>query len=188
MRDQNKANSEKTHPVAETIADKVADVFSLFTGIAVIGMMVMVVADVLMRLIINRVIPGTTELAQVLLLFMVAAFPRVILNNGNTMVTVFTANLPRAARRVLNAVTVSGAAAICGLIAWQMFRSTQYSYSFKITYTLSRFPEWTAYFVFGLSMTVAALCCLLIIWREWRAEAPQAKKEAALADGKGVLQ
>lgn len=145
----------------------IANIMAAIASAACCGMLIINLADVGLRLLFTRVIPGATEIAQIFLLCMVASFPKVILNDSNTMVDVFVAKLPIGFRRVLNAVTVFATSIFCVLVGWQMFLSGAYAHSFNMTYTLSRIPQWLIYMIFGFSMIFSAFACITTIHREW---------------------
>ncbi len=99
-------------------------------GVFLAAMMLLTVADVVLRLFFNRPIRGTFELVELLLACtFFFAMPATFLRNEHIVVDVIDGALPRAVAG-LKRLAAAAAAVMLGVIAWQSWISAQDAIAF----------------------------------------------------------
>jgi TRAP-type C4-dicarboxylate transport system permease small subunit len=132
----------------------------LLAAVFLAAMMLLTVADVALRAIVNTPIRGVYELVELLLAasFFVA-LPAVFLRDDHIVVNLFDDALPRLVP-VLKRVTAALAAVILAVVAWQGFLAAADSFAFNdVTADLGlpRYWHWSALLVGIVASAIAAL-------------------------------
>jgi len=184
----------------------------LFTA----AMMLLMVAEVLSRWILNRAILGSTEWAQVLLCCTMSSFGAAILCNRMTKVDILTSHLKPKTQVILDIFMLFLAAVAIGVLSWRQGAYAVTTYNQHVVFDNIRLPKWIFVAVFSMSYGVAALTTLCVMIRkivsavhgEWEKEvklgdadwefaygkhgvsswSPDAKPEAAAADAPAAEQ
>jgi TRAP-type C4-dicarboxylate transport system permease small subunit len=132
----------------------------LLAAVFLAAMMLLTVADVALRAIVNTPIRGVYELVELLLAasFFVA-LPAVFLRDDHIVVNLFDDALPRLVP-VLKRVTAALAAVILAVVAWQGFLAAADSFAFNdVTADLGlpRYWHWSALLIGIVASAIAAL-------------------------------
>jgi len=138
-------------------------VFGLVSALATFLMMLLVVANVLGRYLLNKPLTGTLEITEsllVLIIFLSVALTQY--DGGHIRVTLLTRRLPRSAARALTIVSMlSGAAffAWCAYAAWN-FAYQAWTFNEQEWGTVV-FPLWPVKFVVFIGILLLAVQFLL---------------------------
>ena len=149
----------------------------------IVALMLLMVAEVLSRSIINRSILGGTEWAQVLLLCNMTALSSAILSNRQIKVDLVTSKLSPRAQVIIDTVVLTLAFATIAFLAWQQFSFSMKSLNNKVFYTTIGIPQWPFIVMFSFAYAVGALTTLSLVIRKIAAMVSgQWEKEAELED------
>lgn len=134
--------------------------FNLLACIAVIVMMLLSVADVILRLL-GKPIPGTYELVGFLGTIVVSfALAFTSMEKGHIAVEILVEKLPQRAQLAIEAFCNLIGALLFGVIAWQ---AVLYALDIKKSGEVSLTLQMPAYpFILGIAIGCALLCLLLI--------------------------
>lgn len=119
----------------------------LFGSIVVIlGVMVFVCAEVIMRYAFNAPIPGHLEGSELLvpvIVFLALSYTQA--THGHVGMELLIENLPARAQRLLNAVTLTASIFICAVIAWFSYKHAYQLWEYDdVTMTPPYFRTWPA--------------------------------------------
>jgi TRAP-type C4-dicarboxylate transport system permease small subunit len=143
----------------------IARVCGLLAAIFLAGMMLLTVADVVLRAAFNAPIRGVYELVELsLACTFFIALPAVFLRDDHILVNLFDNALPRSVP-LLKRVNAALAAVVLGVIAWQGLLAAADSFAFNdVTADLGlpRVWHWTALLV---GIVAAAIAATAMAWR-----------------------
>ncbi len=156
------------------------------------AMMLLMVAEVLSRWILNRAILGSTEWAQVLLCCTMSSFGAAILCNRMTKVDILTSRMKPKTQVLLDIVVLFLAAVAIGVLSWRQGAYAVTTYKQHVIFDNIRLPKWYFVAVFSLSYGVAALTTLCVFIRkivsavkgDWEKEAKLGDTDWEFAFGK----
>jgi TRAP-type C4-dicarboxylate transport system permease small subunit len=135
----------------------------LIAGIAAFGLMLLIVANALMRKILNQPIEGTLEIAEAampVIVFGAIAFTQ--LRRGHIRVILVTRHLPSAPRHWLLVATFLTAAGFFAWATWATWGFAMASYRIDETaWGAIRFPIWPTKFVVSIGVGLLAVQFLL---------------------------
>jgi TRAP-type C4-dicarboxylate transport system permease small subunit len=138
---------------------RIARACGLLAALFLVAMMLLTVADVVLRKAINLPIRGVYELVELLLACtFFLALPAVFLRNDHILVNLFDRALPRSVP-LLERTTAALAAVVLGVIAWQGALAAADSFAFNdVTADLGlpRIWHWAALLVGIVASAIAA--------------------------------
>ena len=119
-----------------------AQALSVLSTLIVAAMMLLVVADVVMRAF-HMPITGAMEITQMMMVGMILGFAKSCLGRDNLKVDFVADKLPLRAQYLLDVGTSVLCIAICGLLMWRTFDNAMYTLSRNLVYlTLPMVPKW----------------------------------------------
>lgn len=142
-------------------------VFVWICMILTAALMLLMVAEVLSRAIINKAILGSTEMAQVLLVCTLSSFGASILCNYQVKIDVLTSHFSPRAQVILDVVVRVLTAVTIAYLAYRQGIYAVTRYNQKVFYNNIGMPEWPFVALFSLSYAVAALTSLLLAIRKF---------------------
>lgn len=142
----------------------IAEALSLLSTAIVACMMLLVVADVILRAFFNAPITGSTEITQMLLVGMILGFAKSCLGGDNLKVD-FVANfLPKKVQYVLDVFTSVLCIAVSVLLAWRTYVAAMYNKTHNIVFvTLTNVPKWLFMMLLALGFCGAVIGFILRI-------------------------
>lgn len=141
-------------------------VFVWICMILTAALMLLMVAEVLSRAIINRAILGSTEWAQVLLVCTLSSFGASILCNYQVKIDVLTSHFSPRAQVILDVIIRLLTVATIAFLAYRQGAYAIKSYNQGVYYNNIKMPQWPFVALFSLSYGVAALTSLLLAIRK----------------------
>ena len=143
----------------------IIEVFNIVSIAALVAMMLLVVANVIMRYIFKNPIPGTYEMTQMLLICLSPCIAVNIMAKQCVWVDVVTARFGRTGQMIIDIITLPTSVVMLGLISWQSYLMIGSSikkntYSQIMTFKLY---EWPFRLVFALAMTMACIAALVFM-------------------------
>ncbi len=148
---------------AYKVANIVSAVLNVISIIATLAMLVLVVADVIMRFIFKNPIIGATEIVRMMMICITPSFVCAVIEDQHIKVGLIMDHLGRKGQIVVDLITLLLTAGISGLISWQAFVYTEYAIKFKEYYTLLKIPKWPFELIFGIAMGFTALAVLFYL-------------------------
>ena len=119
-----------------------AQVLSVLSTIIVAAMMLLVVADVVMRFF-HMPITGAMEITQMMMVGMILGFAKSCLGKENLKVDFVADMLPKNVQYVLDVVTSIVCIGVCVLLMWRTFDNAMYTLRNNLVYlTLPMVPKW----------------------------------------------
>jgi len=156
--------------------------------IFIVAMMLLMVAEVLSRAILNKAILGSTEWAQVLLCCTLSAFGAAVLTNRMTKVDIVTSRMKPKAQVLMDIVMLFLGAVSIGFLAAAQGAYALKVYRQHVFYTNIRLPQWPFVAVFAMSYAVAAIATLGVTIRKIVSASKGAwEKEVRLGDADPVF-
>lgn len=157
--------------------------FVWMTMFFIAALMLLMVAEVILRSIFGRAILGATEWACMLLLFELTSIGAAILSNRMIKVNMVTARLSKKVQVVLDIVMLTLCTGIIGVVAWRQFMYAMKSMSDGTKYVTIGLPQWPFIVLFALSYGVGAITTLLVLIRKiYNASKGRWELEAELED------
>lgn len=140
----------------------IIEAFNWIAMAALVGMLLLVCANVIMRYIFKSPIPGTYELTQMLMICLSPCIAVNIMSKQCVWVDVCTSKLRRTGQLIVDLLTLPCSVGIIGIMAWQGFNmiSTSIqknSYSAIMNFRLYEWPFRLVYFLAMAAATMAAL-------------------------------
>lgn len=151
----------------------IVEVLNVIAIAALLGMLLLVCANVVMRYIFKSPIPGTYEITQMLMICLSPCIAVNIISKQCVWVDVFTSKLGRIGQLVIDIVTLPLSVGIIGIMAWQGFNMIftsmeKNSYSQIMDFRLYEWPFRAVYFVAMAAATLAAICFMIERFPEYR--------------------
>jgi len=137
------------------------------TGLNMVGVvitfavMLMLMADIVMRNFLHSFILGTyemTEMAMVALIFCGLAYTQ--LNKGHVRVEMFVGFLPKKAQYVLDIVILLASTALCGIIAWSAFGKVKQDIAKNVATSVLKLPYYPFSFLMLVGLTIFTVLLL----------------------------
>jgi len=142
---------------------------SVFAGIVLAGIMMVAVVDVIGRYFLNRPLPGSSEITEIMMAVLIyAGLPVVSQRNAHISVDLFGSLTPKALVPIRDFAIRLLCAATLGLIAWRLW-----AYGNQLSKDVTEYlklPQ--APFVFAMSV-FAGLAGLVELYRAFRPAPPQ---------------
>ena len=162
-------------PQSESAASRAGGMFShslgTLAGIVLAGIMMVTVVDVFGRYALNRPLPGSSELTEVMMAILIyAALPVVSERNAHIAVDLFrTATSPSVAR-IRDMIVRLLCAAVLAVVAWRLWAYAEQIRASRDVTEYLRLPQ--APFAFGMSV-LAGFASLFELYRALRPAPPQ---------------
>ena len=144
------------------MAKKIFGITNLFAGICFFSVMVLILANIIMRKLFNLPIMGTVELAGLLTATGIGfALANCEMNNGNVAMTIITDRLNAKSRAIIEIFIYSVSLLFWIIVAWRIFiygSSSLKSGWVSSTASVPIFP-----FIFILFLNIACLCFVVAL-------------------------
>ena len=135
---------------------------SIAGGVTLLGMMFLIVAEVTLRSLAKKPIPGTIELVQVMLIIVLFSGMGVVaLKKGHIRVDVLLDKFPTQARLVIMTCADLVALGIVAIIGWQSFVQSLFLHSSGYLTGLLKIPTWPFAAATGLFFVIFTLSMLV---------------------------
>ena len=141
----------------------VVRVFMYISIVATLIMLVVTMADVILRLLFSSPITGVIEMCQVLLVSVMATMAAVVLEKRNIEVDQIVKAFPKKVALITEICTLVLSIGYFAIVGWQTIMSVQFSYQFKVVYSMLRLAEWPFMGLLGVSFVVAAFASILYL-------------------------
>jgi len=144
-----------------SILKKICSITDMLAGVCFFSLMVLVLANIILRNVFKLPILGTVELVGLLTSTGLGlALSNCEMNDGNISMDVFTEKLPKKAQKALGIVVYAISLAFFAVVVWRVFVFAGTSFANgRVTSTASipLFP-----FIFILGFNVLCLCLVLV--------------------------
>ncbi|MBR3401256.1 MAG: TRAP transporter small permease [Parasporobacterium sp.] len=140
--------------------------FVWMTMFFIVALMLLMVAEVLLRSIFGKAILGSTEWACMLLLFELTSIGAAILSNRMIKVNMVTVRFSAKAQVILDIIMLTLCSGIIGLVAWRQFMFAMKSMSDGTKYITLGLPQWPFIVLFSLAYAVGAITTLCVLIRK----------------------
>lgn len=168
--------------------------FVWLTMVFIAALMLMMVAEVVLRTFFNTSILGATEWAALLLLFDLTAMGAAVLSNRMIKVNMVTTRLPKKAQVILDIILLFLCFVAVGYTAWRQFAYSMTSMQNGVRYTTIGLPQWPFIALFALSYGVGAITALCVMIRKianaakgnWLREAELEDMDPVFVFGKNI--
>ena len=132
----------------------------------IVALMLLMVAEVILRSIFGKAILGATEWACMLLLFELTSIGAAVLSNRMIKVNMVTVRMPAKAQVILDIVMLILCTGTVGVVAWRQFVYAMKSMADGTRYVTIGLPQWPFIVLFALSYAVGAITALLVVIRK----------------------
>lgn len=140
--------------------------FVWLTMVFIAALMLMMVAEVILRTFFRSSILGATEWAALLLLFDLTSMGAAILSNRMIKVNMITVRMPKKVQVILDIILLFLCFAAIGYTAWRQFMYSMTSMNNGVRYTTIGLPQWPFIALFALSYGVGAITALSVMIRK----------------------
>lgn len=138
------------------IYDKISMLLIWVCGVLICGVVVLVIANIIMRTLFSSPIKGTVEYVQYLVLFIaVMVIGRTCFEDKHIYITILTERIPQKPRLVIYAIGRFICAAVLCLMCYQMYKNIPANLK-RVTETI-KLPYYLVFVVMGIGMTLAAI-------------------------------
>ena len=132
----------------------------------IVVLMLLMVAEVVIRTFFNSSILGATEWAALLLVFELTAMGAAIISNRMIKVNMVTTHFPKKVQVVLDIVLLFLCFAAIGYTAWRQFVYSMTSMNNGIKYSTIGLPQWPFIALFAFAYAVGAITALSVMIRK----------------------
>ena len=144
----------------------ISKIFMVLCMVCIFVLMMLMVSEVLIRMIFNKSIVGSTEWAQILLLCNMTALSPAILSNRQIKINMVTSHLKPKVQVILDLFILALSCAVIAVIAWQQFKYTIKNYNNQVFYTSINIHQWPFVAVFSVAYAIGALTTLMLVIRK----------------------
>lgn len=144
----------------------ISRVFVWMTMFFIVALMLLMVAEVILRSVFGKAILGSTEWACMLLLFELTSIGAAILSNRMIKVNMVTVRFSAKAQVILDIVMLALCSGIIGLVAWRQFMFAMKSMHDGTKYITLGLPQWPFIVLFSLAYAVGAITTLSVLIRK----------------------
>ena len=132
----------------------------------IVALMILMVAEVILRSVFGKAILGATEWACMLLLFELTSIGAAVLSNRMIKVNMITVRFSAKVQVVLDIVMLILCTGTVGVVAWRQFVYAMKSMADGTTYVTIGLPQWPFIVLFAMSYAVGAITTLLVVIRK----------------------
>lgn len=140
--------------------------FVWMTMFFIVALMLLMVAEVILRSIFGKAILGSTEWACMLLLFELTSIGAAVLSNRMIKVNMVTVRFSAKAQVILDIIMLTLCSGIIGLVAWRQFMFAMKSMSDGTKYVTLGLPQWPFIVLFSLAYAVGAITTIAVLIRK----------------------
>ena len=140
--------------------------FVWMTMFFIVALMLLMVAEVILRYIFGKAILGSTEWACMLLLFELTSIGAAVLSNRMIKVNMVTVRFSAKAQVILDIIMLTLCSGIIGLVAWRQFMFAMKSMSDGTKYVTLGLPQWPFIVLFSLAYAVGAITTIAVLIRK----------------------
>lgn len=140
--------------------------FVWMTMFFIVALMILMVAEVVLRSIFGKAILGATEWACMLLLFELTSIGAAVLSNRMIKVNMVTVRFSAKTQVILDIIMLILCTGTIGVVAWRQFVYAMKSMTDGTTYVTIGLPQWPFIVLFALSYAVGAITTLLVVIRK----------------------
>ena len=140
--------------------------FVWMTMFFIVALMLLMVAEVVLRSIFGKAILGSTEWACMLLLFELTSIGAAVLSNRMIKVNMVTVKFPPKVQVVLDIIMLLLCTGTIGVVAWRQFVYAMKSMNDGTTYVTLGLPQWPFIVLFSLAYGVGAITTLAVLIRK----------------------
>jgi len=148
------------------IAKVIANIARYIVEAAIVFIMLLTVADVLSRLILNRSILGVAEFSQMLMAIILLAAGYTAIRDEHIKVDIVMNMLTEKAQKIFTIIASILSAGICGLIASRSYIEVARAIREHQTYVTLGFVKWPFFLMYALAMTVMAISAIAIVFEK----------------------
>ena len=144
-----------------SILKKICSITDMLAGVCFFSLMVLVLANIVLRNVFKLPILGTVELVGLLTSTGLGlALSNCEMNSGNISMDVFTEKLPKKAQKVLDIVVYLLSLAFFAVVVWRVFVFAGTSFANGRVTSTASIPVFP--FIFILGFNVLCLCLVLV--------------------------
>lgn len=154
------------------IAEWIAGACRLLVEAAIIVIMLLTVADVILRHTARITIMGVTEYSQMLMAIILLATASTALADGHIKVDILYNRLGRTMQKICVIFTCALSMAISAITAARAFFEVDRAIRDKVTYLTLGWPQWPFYMFFGIAMAALCLAALGVIFKTLMEQEP----------------
>lgn len=130
---------------------------------AIIALMLVTVADVVLRHTVNVSIMGVTEFSQILMAVIMLATGATAMQDGHIKVDIVMNHCPKAVQYICAAITCALSAFISALISIRSFVETGRAFTEHQTYISLGIVKWPFYLIYAAALAILAFAAAALI-------------------------
>ncbi len=154
---------EKNNAI-ENVVDKLFKLVSMVAIFATVIIMVITVADVIMRAAVNKSVPGVMEITQFLMVFVCYfAMPWVTWQFGHIKVDLLTTKLPEKAQGVILVIDKFLCIAFTLLMIYEVWKQGGQAKLMRSVGAITRFPVYPFYYITSIMMVFVVVAMIINI-------------------------
>lgn len=144
----------------------ITEALSALSTLIVTAMLLLVVADVLLRTFFNMPITGATEITQMMMVGLILGFAKSCLGRDNLKVDFVADMLPKKVQFVLDVITSVLCIGVSILLCWRTFENAMYTREKNLVYlTLTSVPKWVFVLLLAVGFIGGIVGFILRIWK-----------------------
>lgn len=143
-----------------------ANVFNVFSMIAIVVMLILVVGDVFLRFFFRAPIVGATELVRIMMICLSPSFASAVIEDRHLKVGLIVDRFKRKGQLAIDTVVHTISAVICALIAYRAldYVVVQIGRQFPEAFDkILRFPRWPFMLLFGVSLALTGIAMIVTL-------------------------
>ncbi|MBQ8663444.1 MAG: TRAP transporter small permease [Eubacterium sp.] len=140
---------------------KIGTALSVISIVALLIMVCLTIADVFLRTFFKAPIPGTVEIARMMMVTMTPCFTAVLMRNMHVDVGLLVDKFKPNAQLAFAAFGHVLSAIVCVLMCYQGFMDMAKKMSQHQVYTMLKIPTWPFYMIFAIAMGFFAVAIVV---------------------------
>lgn len=145
------------------IIQVIADIARYIVEIAIVIIMLLTVADVLGRLLLNTTILGVTEYSQMIMAIILLSAGFTAVQDGHIKVDIVMNAVSRTVQNICAIITWIFSAVIAGLLASSTYGFTARAFRDNQTFTTLGIVKWPFFLSFAIAMSILSLAAISLI-------------------------
>jgi len=142
------------------ILNSASRVLALAGTVLVLPMMVLIIADVVLRSVFNRPITGTAEIASLMLVCMVLGVAWCGVQGRHIRVGLVMDRFSPRVQAIVDSITLLAGLGVYIILVWQGFLASLYAWDFDVKSSMLDVPTFPVYWLLVLSF--AMLCIAMV--------------------------
>lgn len=139
------------------VIDRICRALMWFSCLTTFAMMVITVADVFCRYVLDYALVGATEIIQMLVTCCIASFAAAILDNRHVKIDMVIERFPKKVQRIIDICMLLLCLLLCAVLSWRHVAQALYTKDMRATYSMLKLPMWPFIMLFALSFGTGAL-------------------------------